>query len=568
MSENEKNVKLANKNDNSKQLQKDFEKIKGMKKQFRSKKYIGGILNFLIKYRIDKLEYKYRKENNKVIKSIGSGDDTLDEDRIEKMEAFKNYLIGTDYNLNPVYVNNLNQHLTVFGASGSGKSVFLFNILRQTLEKGGGACMIDGKGDMSMFQDFKRFADDFGRTEDILLLNFNLGAESTNSFSIFEALSIDDCETIISGIAVPKAKDFFDGQAKNYIKHLFNILRFLQYKGTKIYIKTLNALLDLNVLLVQKVPPSKDNPKVPDPDWIKWNGFEGVVDYWVEKEFTVNNDPVAKSIVDFADQYKTEINTEDTGDPTFEMNEQFMTQIGGYSAMRLKVVTDLSNTFDKIFNATKNDINFVDVIAQNKLVYCVIPNMKLDAAVVNSIGSFLITAIKNAVGTSLGKEAIIPEGAYYNFNGVQIKANPFFPLILDEMTAFVQDSKRAIGDLMSQARSVNVATIVSSQDVASLSKGEDGQNFVDQIFSNASTQVYLKVLDDPTIKKAQNILISKESVVDEKGNKQEKYEKSEMEAYLRTCKNGLGIILSKDIDKFLTPWVEPKSQDKSFVVNK
>ena len=57
-------------------------------------------------------------------------------------------------------------------------------------------------------------------------------------------------------------------------------------------------------------------------------------------------------------------------------------------------------------------------------------------------------------------------------------------------------------------------------------------------------------------------------MVDEKGNKAEKYIKEEMEAYLRTCQNGLGIILSRDLEKFLTPYVEPDSKNASFTVNK
>ena len=35
--------------------------------------------------------------------------------------SYENFILGTDENMNPIFVDNMNQHMALFGGSGSGK---------------------------------------------------------------------------------------------------------------------------------------------------------------------------------------------------------------------------------------------------------------------------------------------------------------------------------------------------------------------------------------------------------------------------------------------------------------
>jgi hypothetical protein len=568
---NQKNIQ--EKEDKTEKLKKKLDYIDSLKSQFKKTCSIGGWLNFFNYLKIAKLKREFILENNMTLTSIGSGNDNVLERDIKKLGAFSNYLVGTDWNLNPIYVNNLVQHAALFGGSGSGKSVFLFNLLRQVLEKGGGGCFVDGKGDLQMFAQFKRFVEDFGRLEDLLVINFNMGVES-NSFNMFEALDIKDVKMILESIAIQGEEDFFTGQAKTYLGHVFSIMKYLKDQGATINLRTYEQCLDLKVLVLQKVPPDPNDPSKPDENVLKWSGLLGYREYWINKNY-YTTEIVAKAINKFVDQYGASVNLTDPGDPTkyeCKIEEQLQTQIGGYAAMALNAITNLSKDYDNIFNASKNDINFSEVISQNKFVYVIIPNMKISETMANAIGSFVINALKNAVGFSLGDETVTKSGLFFKMRPEQIKANPPFLLVFDELTAFVQNAKRPIGDLLSQARSVGTATIVSSQDINSLSKGNDGDKFIGQIFSNTTMKVFLKIDDDGTRNQAKTIVMkdsdSDGSKVDEYGNNVDSLNEDVLSSFLQKAKNGIGIIKSAKTERFLTPYVEPKSKNDDFELNR
>lgn len=540
------------------------------KKQFKKYKFLVGPLNLLFIHKIKKLKIKVNIENEKGMKDIGTGNDSLINNNKSSLEHFNNYLVGTDSNLRPIFINNLNQHLVVFGASGSGKSVFLFNLLRQTLDKNGGAIFIDGKGDLGMFKEFLSHAIDAGREKDILVLNFNKN-QTSNVFNPFESLSLSDVESIIINSSMSTeggGNDFFIKQAIGVLGNAFGVLSYLkEVKGEKINLSTLLDALELNAFLVNLVPANPENPNEPDEELLKLNELEGYRKFWIPRTYDYNNVLVFKNIKSYLEGYGGKVMTSEDDDEEAQ-NEQLVTQ-HGYSQNQFSNLKSLINAFGNIFNAPKNDIDFVDVIFNNKLVYTLIPGMALSAIESEIIGAFVVDSIKNGISKSLGNDVeAIPDPndplQIHLFKDNLRKASPTFLLVLDEMAAFINKARNSLELILAQARSVNVACIVSSQDVAGLSSGANGANFVDRILANTATKAFLKTADQSTLNKAKEIILSNNTFIDEKGEEiNDSKEIDEITTFLKESKNGFGIIMSKTFDKFLTPFVPPKTDPDS-----
>ena len=517
----------------------------------------------------EKLEKKYIQLTDMTSNMAWSGNSMLLEEGKAIIESWTTYFMGTDYNLNPILLNNLNQHTAVFGGSGSGKTVFLLNILKQAMQKGSSAIFLDGKGEIGTFKQFVALARKEGREDDILVLNFNAG-EKSNSFNIFESLPLPDIKSIIKQITLGKIEgDFFKGQAASYYDMLFYILESLKDKGDLLNLKILENALNLKALVVNLLPADKMNPSQPDPELLKLNKLSEYRMFWVQKDLFVRGIHLSKEIETFVDSYGATIQFKPDG-AKFKISEELQKQIGGYSALYIKSLSSISNKFSSIFNDPKNDINFTDVLAQGRLVYIVIPATKLPPDEKDAIGAFVIASIKNAISIALDAVVEKPKQTIFNqFTKQQIKPNPQSILILDEMAAFFSQAKGDIGEILSQARSVDICTFVSSQDVASLEAGSDGANFVGKMLSNCYSKVFLKSSDDSSLKALETSLIEDNyPVMNEKGEiSNSQSGKEDIINFVKGCSKGYGVISSGVTSKFLTPYEDPE-QVEDFIIKR
>ena len=566
------NEKSSRENKKVKYLNKDREY-----KEEQLKKYgaLFAPLNYLWRKKLKKLDEELKKYNQQATALSGSGNKDLVNTNLNK-SSFNNYLIGTDENLRPIYVRNLNQHMAVFGASGSGKSVFLYNLLTQTLEKGGGTVFIDGKGDINnMFQDFIKFAKQYDRLDDVYVLNFNKG-EKSNSFNPFASLELNELKSIIGGFTFESGnQDFFATQAKGVMDSAFLVLGYLKKIKGEVKPSDLSDSLMLDSFLVQLIPASDENSNLPNKELIKINKLEKVEKFWVPKlEIDEDGKNISQEMVKYVEGYggKVILDEDSDEDPLVHNKpEQLVTQ-HGYSQTQLNKIISLIKQYDNILNAPVNDIDFGAIIRENKIVYVIIPSMTMPAETANTIGAFLLEAIKAAIAISLGSKVEQDKDEEDTiFNENRLRAEPMFLLVLDELAAYVEYCKDALGLILAQARSVNVATILSSQDIPSLSKGQDGMNFVNKILGNTYTKVFLKTEDPDTRANAKNIMFASSYKVDakDKENKEEKrIDKDEEEQFLTEAKDGFGIIKSESYTRFLTPFVQPKLNEiVSFKLN-
>jgi intracellular multiplication protein IcmO len=564
------------------ELEKLQQDIKTKERQFDRYKFLSPLLVPIMRKKILGLKNKLTKEANQGNRMVGLGFPKLIEkqsiDEVD-LESYQNFLIGTDENFNPVLINNTNQHMTLYGGSGSGKSVFLFNIMRQILESGGGSTFIDGKGDEAMLFDFLSWAKQYNRENDVYILDFTkidtnkrdkdggMVFPTTNTFNLFKAVGIEEAISIFKEIVFPpgEKQDFFSSQAAGIYDNVALILKYLEKQGERITLDLYARAINLNAQMVQGIPPSKEDPNKPDMDWIinnKLNGYEG---FWIPKSYGAVEDgrSYSNKIIEPLNSYGFKIFP--PGDDYIKeeaISEQLQVQIGGYAATALKKLSSLSNSYPHIFNSLTSDINFTDVISEGKLVYIRIPYMKIGEIMSTNIGSLLINSFRSATGDSLGGD--IGEDSDSNidlFKKEQLRASPTHLLVLDELAAFVGDAKSPLQALLAQARSVNISCILSSQESSMLSKGEGGESFLNSSDANAQTKVFLKITDKQTRQKAIELIDKTEKVLNSKSEVESKYNEEDIMSFLSNAKDGLGVVQSGPFGKFITSFhqVDPEN---------
>ncbi len=576
-------------------LQKD---ISVKTKQYNRMKYIHPLFTLYMKNHIRKLKNSLSLELSKANTKIGGQafNKLISKlpDSKASLGSYENFLLGTDENMNPIFVDNMNEHMSLFGGSGSGKSVFLFNLMRQVLDGGGGATFIDGKGDKQMLKDFLSWANQYDRLDDVSVLDFSEKVETskdpktglvitptTNTFNIFKAIGVQKAVKVLKEVVAGKPggkTDFFSDQALLFFDNCALILKYLSEKGVNVHLGTFSETVDLKAHIIQAIPA--EDPSLPEMDQtpnyklVSLNQLEGYDKFWMPPTYGAKEGmSYVKQILKPAEQYGYYIEknidipdyvpnstgTQEHPHP-MQISEQLQIQIGGYSGITLAKLSAISTAYAHIFNSTTSDINFKDVIAQGKLVYIRIPkmNVKQNAP---KIGSLLINAFVDAVSESLGKDIAISDDPLSLFEKERFTASPVYLLALDELGAFVQDSMGPLEELLSQARSVNVSTVVSSQEVAGLSDG--GQNiFKEKIMSNTSTKVFLKIDDEATKSLTTDLIDLTVKELDHEGNTVNKYTKDDISTFLSKSEKGYGIVSNKGFTRFLTAYHEPRPDKK------
>ena len=563
--------------------------------QFKRFKHPYPLLTWFMQKKILKLKEELASELEKSNEALGgkalASLNVGDPNKVD-MKAYETFIMGTDENMNPVVVDNLNMHLSLFGGSGSGKSVFLFNLMRQVLEAGGAGAFLDGKGDAKMFSDFLSWANKHNRLDDVYILDFiekderkidpktgMVETPTTNTFNIFKAIGVQKGVKVIKEVIAGKKEaggknDFFKEQALNFYDNCALIMKYMDFKGDVVNLQTLQETLSLQAHIIQAIPP--EDPTVPmeyqrpNMALVSLNRLDGYEKFWIPPLFGAKEGRAYKEqILDLMSRQGYYIELDETIPPEEfdpknperpQISPELQKQIGGYAAQELAKLSDLSNAYSHIFNGTTSDINFRDAITQNKLVYVRIPKMNVKQNA-SRIGSLVVNSIVDAVADSLGDSLGSPKTVADLFKDERLRASPTFLLVLDELGAFVQDSFEPLEQLLSQARSVNISAVISSQEIAGLFDGAKDM-FKDKIMSNTATKVFLKVTDDATKQIAFPQIDLTKKEMDENGQLVNKFSQENMSTFLAKANNGLGVIQSAGFAPFLTSYHTAGKEDR------
>ncbi len=524
------------------------------------------------------IDSRIKKEKIKRMKAEERDYPKLGIDAWKKITDTNTFRFGTDLMGQPIYSDQITQHVLVLGSTGSGKSVFLLQLLKQVLGKGGGATFIDGKADLKLMRQVMAIAYEEGRHDDIMVLNFN--AEKTeenkqvrsNTFNILTSGEPDEIFETLKSVALPnKSGDFFVGQATGVLRAALVGLFFdRDVMGKAISMKDLSDRLALNAFRVQMIPP--EDPSLPiekqRPHPAALGNNPSLLPYahlWCPPTYEFNGMLAKDYYFNYLSTYGGHIIADDL-DEEPEIPDQ-MTVQHGYSQNYFGFLNELSTKFANIFNAKYADIDFKEIISDNKILYVLLPEMKLSPATAQKLGLLVIDAMKKGISKSLGADAEANMESGF-LDTLRTKSNPTHLFILDEFGSYITEAIEAI---LAQARSVGIGVIVAVQDIASLNKGESKEILKERIVANTVTKVFLKVTDNVSARQVVE-LAGKEKIIS--NTSYELDDKKELKATdnlqeqevdftdvkeLATFKSGFGItIINGQPRKFVSTFYEPE----------
>jgi hypothetical protein len=240
-------------------------------------------------------------------------------------------------------------------------------------------------------------------------------------------------------------------------------------------------------------------PSISD-DWkeaVFWISRELVKDFWLGlKKF---------SLSDFLEAYRkkeNELATEHKKNPYVvwitnpqSANEDALQQ-HLYAVQQWDKPFRIFQQYSHIFGALQSDIDFEDVIRNNKLLYVVLPALKQSEDTTKFLGRLILMSIRLASAKALGG-AVELTRRQAELLTARITPVPPALHIYDEYGSFAVEG---ISDILAQVRSINISTWISTQDFTSgRTEGETAERAVLRMWANTNIKVLMKNLDKEII---------------------------------------------------------------------
>ena len=162
--------------------------------------------------------------------------------------------------------------------------------------------------------------------------------------------------------------------------------------------------------------------------------------------------------------------------------------------------------WDKLFNTLtsykhimaqpKSEINPIDLIADNQILYVLLPPLEKSKDEVEILGKIIIMTIKNFAGMALGGEHISVYSTIRNIAKDKFTPKPFTLINLDEYGAY------PVGDIdtiLAQVRSLNMSVVLGIQDFVSLKTSGTDETAQKRALANTTKMVF-KVADEDVIR--------------------------------------------------------------------
>ena len=399
------------------------------------------------------------------------------------------YFGQDEYGL-PIHLNDKNglqTHGIIFGATGAGKTVSLFNIMMQQTRRGGGFIFIDGKSENPTWINVYEIALEADRADEIFLLSFRASEEAqSNSWNILMSGASNQIGEMLSELALPEDA----GQNQIFVERgkqlMYGILSAMTYfRDVLKEIVTLNDLINMlkPMCLLAMLRPTKE-------DVLKDEKTRPYAKYWIPEDYV--EEGMSQTAKDMLRNFAENIGASRDGYVGKEQ-EKLYTDQHSFAAMQFgPALSDLANTYGKIFNTTISDISIDDIVRNNRIMYVLLPSLEKSTKSLEGIGKMVLSAVKQAAAATLGGKT---EGDKAEMNKETRKGRPKPPFLVipDEYGSY---AIKGFSDVLAQARSLGLGVIISVQEKASFEKA--GQEEAKRIFGNTRFKIGLNVADKDT----------------------------------------------------------------------
>jgi len=176
----------------------------------------------------------------------------------------------------------------------------------------------------------------------------------------------------------------------------------------------------------------------------------------------------------------------------------------GFAMQQWTEIFSQIEVFSHIFGSTNPDIDFVDIIKNNKILYVLLPAMKSDQKTVDLLGKMIVLAIKQACSVALGGKVNMTKDEKKIYKS-RITPKPLGLIVLDEYGAYPVSG---LDTIFAQVRSLNISFMVSVQDYQSLRVEGKDEGGARRVWANSSKIVFL-IKDNETLQKLQEYMKKK-----------------------------------------------------------
>jgi hypothetical protein len=165
-----------------------------------------------------------------------------------------------------------------------------------------------------------------------------------------------------------------------------------------------------------------------------------------------------------------------------------------YAQQQWTLLFSQFDRFSHIFGALDPEVDPVDVLRNNKVLYVLLPALEQDKKGAELLGKCVVMAIKSAASVALGGRLEGLTKTQMDIIESRITPIPLGLVVLDEYGAYpVPD----IDVLAAQVRSINMSFWLSTQDITSARVGGTDENSLKRVWANTS-KVVMKIEDKET----------------------------------------------------------------------
>lgn len=329
----------------------------------------------------------------------------------------------------------LRQHHVLFGTSGAGKTEALLGFAFNSLCWGSGLAFFDGKGTPEFFYKMYATASQFGRQEDVLLLNWMTSNQDltiktpervSNTTAIY-TIGSGPFLTELTASLMPESGS--DGMWKDRAIALVSALNYVLTFDRDNYNKPFSpSSLRQNLSIAKIVEHSKrrDLPPVPK----------------AAVEAYLRSLPGFVPSKGAAQEAKT------------------LEQHGFLEMQFTKIMATLSDTYGHIFDRLLGEVSMIDVVLNNRILVLLLPSLEKSGHESRGLGVLGMTLMRAMMAQMMGFK--VEGSAYQNVEALPTRATFPYVITYDEIGYYMPKDGTAIQ--AAQARSLGLSVVIAGQD--------------------------------------------------------------------------------------------------------
>lgn len=375
------------------------------------------------------------------------------------------FYIGVDrFSRKEIWLTNSDcrQHMLVLGTTGAGKTETLMGFLANALTWSSGFLFVDGKADVSVFAKIYALARQFGREDDLLVINFMTGNSDvgvsggkliSNTLNPFSTGSSGNLTQMIVSLMADTGGDgaMWKGRAQAMMSAIIWALTWMRDRQMiDLNVGTIRQFLDLNSVI-----DLGDPKKYPD----------------MPAEIRTSVRSYLKSLAGFQEE---------------KGHKQQGTALDqhGYLQMQFtQILGSLADTYGHIFFTEAGEVDMHDVVLNRRLLVVMLPALEVSSDELANLGKIVVANLKGMMGKSLGS---MIQGPWEDVVDKRITNSPSpFIVVLDEVGYYTVDG---LALMTAQARSLGFMICLASQDLPAMKRNNEKE--AASIIANTNTKMF------------------------------------------------------------------------------